>query len=37
MTEKGRPLQNGSGNGTRSNQGRGGCANTQQTGQGRRK
>lgn len=34
MARKGVPLRDGSGRGTRQNQGRGGCRNVRQTGQG---
>ena len=33
---KGKPKQNGSGGGTRANQGRGGCTTTKKTGQGKK-
>jgi len=35
MVTKGIPKRDGSGRGTRANQGRGGCANTRNTGRGR--
>lgn len=36
MAKKGVPKRDGSGGGTRSNQGRGGCVNTQKSGKGRK-
>ena len=36
-TKKGTPKRDGSGRGTRANQGRGGCKTTKRTGQGRKK
>jgi len=37
MVKKGVPKRDGSGNGQRSNRGRGGCKTTKKVGQGRRK
>ena len=37
MAKKGTPKKDGSGGGSRKNQGRGGCATTKSTGQGRNK
>ena len=37
MKKKGVPKRDGSGKGVRSNQGRGGCVNTQPKGRGRRR
>jgi len=34
---KGKPKRDGSGRGTRANQGRGGCATPRKTGQGRKR
>jgi len=34
---KGKPKRDGSGRGTRANQGRGGCATPRRTGQGRKR